>query len=278
MVMKRSLLSRFLEVLAIVASIVFFLLIFYFVVINSFKTNREAAQMNLALPEQWNLVENYSYVFTYNNGVFLKSLWNSSKLTFFSILLLVILSSMTAFIMQRRKGRIADAGNRIILAGLIVPPAIIPTYWVLNNLHLARTFTGLTLVEVASMFPYAVMIYKGFLATVPNEIDEAALIDGCGTGRLFINIIFPLLKPITAAIIILRSVVVYNDFSNPMYFLPGAKNSTVQLCIYLFQSMFLSQWGYLFAAIVVVSLLPFILYLFLNKRIIEGMTIGAVKG
>ncbi len=278
MVIKQSKLSRIMEILAIAASVVFFLVVFYFVVINSFKTNKEASMMNLSLPKEWNIIENYFYVFTYNKGVFLRSLWNSGKLTFFSILLLVILSSMTAFIMNRRNGKLSKFGNYVILAGLIVPPAIIPTYWMLNNLHLAGTFTGLTLVEVASMFPYAVMLYKGFMSTVTKEIDEAALIDGCGTVRLFFNIILPLLKPITATIVILRSVIVYNDFSNPMYFLPGAKNSTVQLCIYLFQSMFLSQWGYLFAAIVVVSLPPFILYLFLNKQILEGMTNGSVKG
>jgi raffinose/stachyose/melibiose transport system permease protein len=148
----------------------------------------------------------------------------------------------------------------------------------LDRLHIAGTMLGIVLVEVATLFPYAVMLYKAFMATIPREIDEAAVIDGCGTGRLFWNILFPLLKPITATIVILRSVIVYNDFSNPLYFLPGAKNSTVQLCIYLFQSMFTSDWNYMFAAIILVSIPPLILYLILNKRILEGMTMGSVKG
>ncbi len=278
MVVKRSISSRIGEVLAIIASIVFFLLVFYFVVINSFKSNAEAGKMTLLFPKDWQIIKNYKYIFTYNEGIFVRSLWNSIKLTFFSIGILVILSSMTAFILARRKGKIMRTSNYLILAGLIVPPAIIPTYWVLSIMNISNTLFGLILVEVATMFPFSVMLYRNFLLTIQTEIDEAAIIDGCGTIRLFINIIFPLLKPITIAIIILRSVIVYNDFANPMYFLPGAKNSTVQLCVYLFQGTFTSQWGYLFAAIVIISLPPLILYILLNRKILEGMTIGAVKG
>ena len=102
--------------------------------------------------------------------------------------------------------------------------------------------------------------------------------DGCGPLCLFFNIIFPLMKPITAAVIILRSVVVYNDFVNPMYFLSGSKSSTVQLCIYTFQSAYSTDWGHLFAAIVIVCLPPTVLFLALNKKIMEGVTMGAVKG
>lgn len=278
MVEKRGILSKIGEVLAVIASIVFFLIVFYFVIINSFKSNPEAAKMTLSLPKKWSIIENYKHIFTYNNGVFVRSLWNSVKLTFFSILWLVILSSTTAFILARRKGKIMKISNYLILSGLIVPPSIIPTYWVLSLLHISNTLFGLILVEVATMFPFAVMLYRNFLLTISPSIDEAAIIDGCGTVRLFTSIVFPLLKPITITIIILRSVIVYNDFANPMYFLPGAKNSTVQLLVYLFKGSFTNQWGYLFAAIVIVSMPPFILYVFLNKQILKGMTGGAVKG
>ena len=133
-------------------------------------------------------------------------------------------------------------------------------------------------VEVATLFPFAVMMYKGFVATIPREVDEAAIVDGCGSISLFYRIIFPLLKPITAAVVILRSIIVYNDFQNPQYYMSGSSSQTVQLCIYGLKSAFDTDYGHLFAAVVVVSMPLIIIYLILNKKILEGMTAGAVKG
>ena len=106
--------------------------------------------------------------------------------------------------------------------------------------------------------------------TIPTEIDEAAILDGCGAFDLFFKIQFQLIKPITATVIILRAFVVYNDFSNPMYFLSGSKSSTVQLCVYTFQTTYGTDWGHLFAAIVLVSLPPVILFIAMHKQIMNG--------
>lgn len=274
----KKIISHIAEVITVLLILLLFGTVFYFVVINSFKSNAEASELSISLPREWNIFENYVYVFTYKDGIFWHALLNSFILTISSIAILIIVSGMTGFMVQRRKGKVSVISNILILAGLIVPPSIIPTYWMLKNLHLSGTITGLVFVEVATLFPYAVMLYRGFMVNIPEEIDEAALIDGCGPFRLYWNIVFPMLKPITATIIILRSVVVYNDFSNPLYFLQGSQNSMVQVCVYLFQSMFSSDWGYMFAAIVVVSIPPFILFILLNKQIMEGMTMGAVKG
>lgn len=275
---SKKIVSHIAEVITVILILLIFGTVFYFVVINSFKTNSEASELSIGLPEKWNLFENYIYVLTYKDGIFWRALLNSFILTVSSIAILIIVSGMTGFMIQRRRGKVSAISNILILAGLIVPPSIIPTYWMLSNLHLAGKISGLVLVEVATLFPYAVMLYRGFMVNIPEEIDEAALIDGCGPFRLYWNIVFPMLKPITATIVILRTVVVYNDFSNPLYFLQGSKNSMVQVCVYLFQSMFSNDWGYMFAAIVLVSIPPFVLFLLLNKQIMEGMTMGAVKG
>lgn len=275
---RRSILSIIGELLALVVTFFTHWTVFYFIIINSFKTRAESAKLSLALPKKWQIIENYRYILTYSDGMFFRSMWNSIRLTIISITILILVASMTGYIMQRRQGRLSRISNKLILAGLIVPPSVISTYWILSKLGVVGTLTGLTLVEVATMFPFSVMIYKGFMATIPRDIDSAAVIDGCSASRLFFQIIFPMLKPITATIIILRSVVVYNDFANPLYYMSGARNSTIQLFVYTFQSAFLTQWNYLFAAIVLISLPPFILYLVLNKRILEGVTAGAVKG
>ena len=278
MVKKRSWGSKIFEVFMVVMTLPIYWVVYYFVINTSFKTQSEASKMNLKLPEVWNAIENYKYVFSYNDNMLFKTLWNSLLLSFFSILILVFTSSATAFILQRRRSKLCMASNKLILAGLIVPASVIPTYWVLSRLGIANTMFGLTLVEVATLFPFATMMFKDYMVTIPREIDEAALIDGCSPLQLFFNIIFPLLKPITVAVIILRSVVVYNDFQNPQYYMSGSKSQTVQIFIYMFKESFVADYGHLFAATMVVSLPLILLFVILNKKVMEGMTIGSVKG
>ena len=199
-------------------------------------------------------------------------------LTVSAILILVLAAASTAYLLQRRTGTIRAISNKLILAGLIVPAAVIPTYWMLDRLHIANTLMGLIAVEVATLFPFATMLYKGYVATIPVEIDEAAIIDGCGPFSLFWRVIFPMVKPITATVVILRSIVVYNDFQNPLYYMSGSGSQTVQLFVFSLKSAWTTDYGHLFAAAIIVSMPIIILYLFLNKKILEGMTAGAVKG
>ena len=278
LIKKRDLPSVIGQTLAVILTFFTHWIVFYFIIINSFKTKGEAARLSLSWPEKWSILENYAYVFNYNNNLFLRSMWNSLKLTFVSIVLLVIVASMAGYILQRRQGLISRISHKLILAGLIVPPSVIATYWILQKLGIVGTMTGLTMVEVATMFPFSVMIYRGYVVTIPRDIDEAAIIDGCTPSSLFYRIMFPMLKPITATVVILRSVVVYNDFANPLYYMAGAKNSTIQLFVYNFQSAFLTQWNILFASIVLSSIPPLIIYIVLNKQILQGVTAGAVKG
>ena len=278
MVKKRSPIGAAAEVLALIVTLFTHWIVFYFIIVNASKPRAEAAKLSLALPEEFVLWENLSYVWNYNNHIFLRSFFNSVLITVSTMVILIIVASMAAFVLQRRGGKLTAASDKIILAGLTTPLSVIPTYWMLTKLHLANTIPGLVLVEIALLFPFSTMLYKSYASSLPKEIDEAAIVDGCDPVRLFFKIIFPLMKPITAAVIILRSVVVYNDFTNPMYFLAGAKSSTVQLCIYTFQSAYSTDWGHLFAAIVIVCLPPTVLFLALNKKIMEGVTMGAVKG
>lgn len=276
--MKKIKSSKIIAGIVIALTIVTHWMLYYLIVVNSFKSKAEASKLSLTLPKEWNILENYKYVLTYKDFVFLKSMLNSLVITIATMAVLVLTSSMTAYIIVRRKNRFTKFIDKIILAGLIAPLAIIPTYWMLNKLHMSNTIQGLVVVEIALMFSYATMLYKSYIMTIPTEIDEAAILDGCGAFDLFFKIQFQLIKPITATVIILRAFVVYNDFSNPMYFLSGSKSSTVQLCVYTFQTTYGTDWGHLFAAIVLVSLPPVILFIVMHKQIMNGSMVGAVKG
>jgi raffinose/stachyose/melibiose transport system permease protein len=116
------------------------------------------------------------------------------------------------------------------------------------------------------------------VAAIPRELDEAAMIDGCSGLRLFFRVIFPLLRPVTITVIITTSVTVFNDFVNPLYFLPGDENATVQVTLYNFQSQYSTQWNLLFMDVALITIPPLLVFIFFNRKIVSGLTAGAVKG
>ena len=265
------------SVLGVLLTALVFLIPFYFLIITSFKNRTEASWMELSLPSSYHIIENYRNVLTVQNGVVVRSFLNSTIITLFSVFGILIVCSMAGFVMQRRKSKLSGLWNLLIMIGLIIPPAIVPTIWVLQALHIFKTLPSMILLEVAFLFPFSTLLYKGFMATIPKEIDEAAVMDGCGRIRLFFQIIFPLLKPINIAIIVLTSVNVYSDFVNPLYFLPGVKNTTIQLTLFRFIGQFSNRWNLLFAGVILIIIPILILYIFINKQIIAGMTAGSLK-
>jgi raffinose/stachyose/melibiose transport system permease protein len=134
------------------------------------------------------------------------------------------------------------------------------------------------MVEVAFTMPFATLIFRAFMASIPSEIDEAAIMDGASPFHVFFSVILPLLQPAIITVIVVSSVGIYNDFVGPLYFLPGSQNVTVQLTLYSFISQFNSQWNLLFADVVVITIPPLIMFIFFQRQIVSGMTSGAVRG
>lgn len=276
MIKRKSLITR--ELLGLLGAAVIFGIPFYFVINNASKNQTESSLMNLALPAKNLLLENIMEVLTADRGVVITAFKNSFLLTFFSIIVLVVCCSMAGFVSQRRESRMSVVINRLILTGLILPPAIVPTIWLLNALHIYKTMFSMVMIEAAVRMSFATMLYKAFMATIPREIDEAAIIDGCSPFRMYTDIIFPLLKPVTSTVVVLSVVNIFNDFVNPLYFFPGAKNITIQLTLYNFMSKYLSSWNLLFTDVLIITIPPLIIFIIFNKKIIAGMSAGAVKG
>ena len=203
---------------------------------------------------------------------------NSIILTVVSVILLVVFGAMVGFVLQRRPSRWTPFVNFLVLAGLIIPPAVVPTIWVLQGLNLFKTLHGLVLIEVAYGLSFTVLLFRAFIATIPRELDEAAIMDGAGPLRVFFQIILPLLRPVIVTVVVVQSVTIFNDFTNPLYYLPGKENVTVQLTLYNFQSQFSTSYNLLFMNIVLITIPPLIVFLFFNRQIVAGMTAGAVKG
>jgi raffinose/stachyose/melibiose transport system permease protein len=135
------------------------------------------------------------------------------------------------------------------------------------------------LVEVAFLLPFATLIFRTFMSSIPRDLDEAAIMDGAGPLRVFFFVILPLLRPAIVTVIVVSSVAVYNDFVGPLYFLPGNENVTVQLTLYSFISQFSTQWNLLFANAIIIIIPPLILFIFFQRQIVSGLAAGgAIKG
>lgn len=265
------------DILGIVGAFFIFIVPFIFMFMNSIKGRREANLLSIGLPKEA-MFENYLQVFKANNYIVLTAFKNSAIITTCTVLLLIMSCSMAGYILARRRDKMIGSLNFIILSGLMVPPAIMPTIWLMQGLHIYKTLFGMIMIEVALQIPFTIMLYRGFISTIPVEMEEAGYIDGCTKMKLFTTIIFPLLKPVTATVVILNAVTIFNDFTNPLYFLPGAKNATVQLTLYNFMGQYSSSYNLLFADVIIITVPMLILFIILNKKIVDGMVAGAVKG
>jgi raffinose/stachyose/melibiose transport system permease protein len=277
--MSRGLRRYLVGGLAILVSGVVFVVPFAFILFTALKDKKEASLREFSLPENgvhlWsNLVE----VIQTRDYMLLTAFINSIILTVASVTLLVIFGAMVGFVLQRRPSRWTPLVNFLVLAGLIIPPAVVPTVWVLQGLGLFKTLHGLVLIEVAYGLSFTILLFRAFVATIPRELDEAAIIDGAGPLRLFFKVILPLLRPVVVTIVVVQSVTIFNDFTNPLYYLPGKDNVTVQLTLYNFQSQFNTSYNLLFMNILLITIPPLLVFLFFNRQIVAGITAGAVKG
>ncbi len=266
------------DAIALIIVGIVFVVPFIFIFLTAAKTSAEAALFQFSWPSQFQLLQNIRDVLTYGDNRMFLALWNSIVLTVGSVTLIVLLSALVAFVMQRRGDRLASAFGTILLAGLILPPAVVPTIFLLQGLGLYKTLLGLILVEVAFQLPFATLVLRAFMSTIPREIDEAAIIDGASPRQVFFTVILPLLRPAIITVIVVSAVFIYNDFTLPLYFLPGTQNVTVQLTLYSFISQFTSRWNLLFADVVFITLPPLIMFLFFQRQIVSGLTTGAIKG
>jgi raffinose/stachyose/melibiose transport system permease protein len=270
--------SYLISAVSVLVSVVVFLVPFAFIVLTAVKDRSQAADLDFSWPNQFQFAQNLNDVLAARDYMVIIAFINSTILTVASVAVMVVLAAMVAFVLQRRASRWTGFINFLVLSGLIIPPAVVPTIWVLQGLGLFRTMPGLILVEIAFGLSFSILLFRAFIATIPRELDEAAVIDGAGPVRLFVRVIFPLLRSVAITVIVVQSVVVFNDFTNPLYFLPGDKNATVQLTLFNFQSQYSTQYNLLFMNMLLITIPPLVMFLFFNRRIVAGLTAGAIKG
>ena len=267
----------FADIIGIIVGFIIFVIPFLFMLVNSLKERVEANLLDITIPKTF-AWSNFAEAFTAKHYQVLTAFKNSLLLTFFSLLFLIVVGSMAGYVIQRRKDKPVTIISMIITTGLMIPAAVMPTIWLLQALHIYKTMFSMIMIETALQIPFTVLLYRGFMSSIPRELEEAAYIDGCSTLQLFRQIIFPLLKPVTATIIILNACTIFNDFTNPLYFLPGAENITVQQTLYNFMGQYSSSFNLLFADVIIITIPMLIVFIVFNKQLVAGMVAGAVKG
>ena len=243
--------------------------------VNSFKTSAEANQMTLSLPEKW-MFENYATVI--EQGKLVTSFFNGLLYAPGSVIVIIIVVSLAAFVISRNMKGTNRFLYYFIISGIAMPINNVSLMKVMQAFHLVNTRFGIILLYAAINIPLSLFLAYGFVETIPREIDEAAVIDGCTPWQLFTRIIAPLLKPIVSTLFVLDFMAIWNDFTMPLYYLNNSAKWPMTLAVYNFFGAFQNSWN-LVAADIMLTLLPvLIVFIVGQKYIVGGVSAGSVKG
>jgi raffinose/stachyose/melibiose transport system permease protein len=274
--MKGHKLIGFVKFLILFVLLLIFLMPFLLIILNTFKTTQEFVENPISWPVQLNL-DNYFNAF--NDMNFAMGFTNSIIITVLGVLGIVLFSSMTAYLFARFKWNINKVLFFIMIASMAVPFQVImiPLVTIYGNIGFLDSIQTLLFMYLGCGVPFAIFTFHGFIKGIPLALEEAAAIDGCSKLRIFFQIVLPLLKPVLSTVTVLDVLWIWNDYLLPSLILQSPELKTLPLSTYNFFSSYSVDFSPLMAGLVM-SLLPvLILYLFLQKYIIEGISEGALK-
>ena len=244
---------------------------------NSFKTNGELLTNVLSLPQSLSF-ENYAR--TLDKMHYFRSLGNTVLLSGVSVTLIILFSSLAGWKLCRTKTRLSKFIFGLFVFSMLIPfsSIMIPIYRVILALKLKNSLLGLSLVYAGLGVSMAVFLYHGFVKGIPQELEEAAEMDGCGQLQVFRYMVFPLLKPITATVCITNVLWVWNDFLLPLLVISDNKTYTLLLSTNTLFGQYSSDWTAILSALIIAALPVIVFYAFFQKQILRGISEGALKG
>src|SRR4051794_8901106 len=248
----------------------------YVLVTVSFKTPREISEASLKLPAS---LDGANYSQAWSAAHLGAALLNSTIITVASLIGLIVVGSTAANYLAQTRTRLSYGLYLLFLLGIVLPfqLALVPLYTFMKDSGLLGSYTSMVLFYTGLQVPFTIFLYTGFLRSLPREYRQAALIDGATHWQSFTRVTFPLLRPITGTVVILNAVFVWNDFLTPLIYLGGTPNETLPVVVYQFVGQYVSNWGYIFAAVVMASLPILIVFLLMQRYVIKGFASG-LKG
>ncbi|HJB01933.1 MAG TPA: carbohydrate ABC transporter permease [Candidatus Mediterraneibacter merdavium] len=243
----------------------------------SFKTNQELYFNTWGLPESWSLT---NYINAIVKGGVIRYFGNSVIIAVSSVLVTVILATMVSYAIARMKWKLSKAVYGIFILGMTVPiyGLIIPLFSIFKTLGLLNTHLAVIIPQIALGFPMAVFIICGFMRSIPGELEEAAIIDGCSVYRCFGSVVLPIARSSIVTVAVVQFINVWNDLLLPRIFLTDSDKMTLPVGLTNFQAMYSTDYVGMIAAVIITIIPSIIVYILLHRQIMEGMVSGAVKG
>ncbi|XVU27889.1 carbohydrate ABC transporter permease [Actinoplanes sp. CA-054009] len=250
----------------------------WLMLVNSVKREGEAALLSISLPKDWAFLDNYTAVI--EDGDYFTGLRNSLLVAVPTVLVVILLGSLAAWGYARSAKRRSQLFFYISALSILLPPAVIPTIYLLTTLHLDGTLWGYSLMVIGTRLGSVIFLTTGFIRGMPVELEEAAEIDGASRIRTFFSVMLPLLRPILFVSGVLLLINIWNDFFFALLLLRGSENATLPLTLYSFaSSSFVGiKWNLVFAHVVMTSLPLLLTYLVAQRQVLAGLTEGGLKG
>lgn len=274
------------EILGIVLFLIF-LFPFFIVIVNAAKTPFEITQSPLSLPTHWvKIVENAVAIWTSVNIQYSSSFASSAIITAASLVLINLLAAQAAWVLVRTKTRLSTGIFVVFVAAMVIPFQIVMfpllTWFrsiaTVTGIRLLRSFTGIILAYIGFGMSQSIFMFHGFIKSIPLELEEAATIDGCKRWQTFYLIIFPILKPIHATVLVLNGIWIWNDYLLPLLILgKGNRIMTIPLAVSNFAGAYVKQWDLILTAILMAMIPVVVFFLIAQKSIIKGMVAGSIK-
>jgi raffinose/stachyose/melibiose transport system permease protein len=267
-----------LEIVTILASLVL-LSPFWILVVGAFKTGDQILTTPAFAPPTAPTFDNFAQLLTpegQSSGNILLGLVSSVLITAGSIIGLVVLGSLAAYVLTRSTRRWSTRAYYLFMIAIVLPTQLgtLPLYIGARDLGLLGTPFGMVLIYTGQLLPLSVFLYGGFFRRLPIEYEEAATIDGASRLQVFARVVFPLMSPATGTVAILAGLIVWNDFFTALIFLNGSGWQTLPVVMYNYVGSLVSQWNLIFA-VVIISMVPILaFYVFAQKRFIQGYAGG----
>lgn len=245
--------------------------------LSSFKTNTELYANPWGLPEQFRL-DNYVQAIT--EGHILQYFGNSVIIAVSAVLVAVVLSSMVSYAITRMEWRLSKLTLNIFLLGMMIPvyAMVVPLFSMFNRMGLLNTNLAVIIPHIAIAFPMAIFIMTGFMGSLPKEMEEAAVMDGCNIYQIFFKIIMPISKSSIVTVAVVTFINIWNDLLLPQIFLTDSSKMTLPVGLTEFQGQYATNYVAEIAAVIITIVPSVIVYIWLHRHIMEGMVAGAVKG
>ena len=246
------------------------------IILNSFKTNQEMFMDSLALPEVWQFG---NYAKAWSMGLY-RYFGNSVLVSAIALVGILVLASFLAYGLTRFRAKGSNIIFIIVLGGMALSEqiALVPLYNILQALHLYDTYAAVILPYIAFRIPFTVFLMRAYFITIPEELEEAAVVDGYNSLQIFTKIIVPISKPIFASCAIVNLNFVWNEFLFVNVFLSDKAIQTIPIGLMTFKGDLKVDYTTTLAGLIIASMPLIILFLLMSKQFVRGLTSGAVKG